>query len=220
MKNNLITLNSSYRQARIATAMKQRSERRRATIKDALYTIFFILVLTGTADQVGKHLSQVKLKSPLNLDESITFLALPARASEPTKTITKTVIVDDYRVERLREFLISKSSPLSPYAEEIVAEADEHAIDWTLVVSLSAIESRYGTDMPVGSFNAWGLGGSKFMYFKSWTESIAYVSALLGNSYKINIAQGIKNKYCPASDGCNPQWATIVTKASQEIAKK
>ena len=153
-------------------------------------------------------------------DISVTPRGQVALAKEPETVIVaheKFVKEPDIRVLRLREYLQENDSPLAPHAELLISESDKYGIDWTKVVAISKIESDLGKKMPSGSHNAWGLGGSKFMYFSDWEEAITYVSALLGKRYKHLENQGIKTIYCPASDGCNPAWVAIVTSTSNEI---
>lgn len=135
----------------------------------------------------------------------------------PAVIQAKTTKPDDIRVYKVRAYLKSKNSPMADYAQTIIDSADKYAIDWTRVVAISGMESAYGTKQPAGSHNAWGLGGSKFMRFESWDESIEYATKLLAKHYRLNELKGIKAKYCPESDNCNPKWAEIVADNSEQI---
>jgi hypothetical protein len=184
---------------------KQRIKRSKASLRDISYIALSCLVL---ASIIG----------------NLNFKTTVARANEllnnppvETQIIERSVIKDDSRIVRLKAYLNSKHSPLAPYSEVIVSEADKYAVDYTKIVAISAIESDFGKKLPNGSHNAWGLGGSKFMYFTSWEEGIGYMSKLIGTSYKHNENAGIKSKYCPESDNCNPNWSNIVTNTSKEI---
>lgn len=146
-------------------------------------------------------------------DRPSIFTPATVQAQAPTPTPK----YKDVRMNKVRAYLISKQSPLAEHAETIVTMADKYAIDWTRIVAISGMESAFGTKLPEGSYNAWGLGGSNFMYFASWDESIEYATKLLANHYRLNELKGIKAKYCPESDNCNPKWAEIVNDNSKEI---
>lgn len=138
-------------------------------------------------------------------------------AASPLSPPGPAPVYKDIRVAKLAAYLKEKNSPLEEYAEYIVKEADRYDIGWTKIAAISGMESAYGTDCPEGSYNAWGLGGEKFMYFESWKDSIHYVSALLGGSYKRREIEAVKEKYCPSSDNCNPRWSGIVSEVSERI---
>jgi hypothetical protein len=91
----------------------------------------------------------------------------------------------DSRVRILREFLEKYNSPLVPFAKTFINVADKYALDWKLVVSISGVESTFGQQIPVGSFNGWGWGiyGDNMIKFSSWTEGIETVSEGLKTRY-------------------------------------
>ena len=107
----------------------------------------------------------------------------------------------DYRVENLRKFLDKYNSPMTPYAEDLVAYADKNGLDYRLVPSISGVESTFGKHIPVNSFNAYGWANGDY-YFLSWEDSIAVVSQTLKVSY---IEKGaptitkIARRYAPPS---------------------
>lgn len=196
-----------------ATKAQQMKDRKikikkvKASIKDGLYLFICILILVNIFNRIdikiqARGIQEVK--------------ASPQRVEVPVikEVVTK---APDERVAKLKNFLISKKSPLAQYSELIISEADRWDIGWTKLVGISGIESAFATRLPQGSYNAWGLGGSKFMYFASWEESIKYTSWLLATSYKSNELHAIKAKYCPSADGCNPSWVFVVAKASNDI---
>ncbi len=187
---------------------QQRMKDRKKTVKriklvfrDGLYLFVCLLIVAGIFNKID-----IRFKTPTVQAKEIQ-----------TVEVVKEVNTPDKRVTKLQTFLKSKNSPLVDYAELIVKEADKWDIGWTKVVAISKMESDFAKKLPQNSYNAWGLGGSKFMYFSSWNESIEYVSRLIGTAYKTNEMQGIKAKYCPASDKCNPSWAFIVVEASNDI---
>lgn len=107
----------------------------------------------------------------------------------------------DYRVTTLKRYLTGVGSPLADYAEEFVNYADEYGIDYRLVPAISGVESTFGKQIPVGSFNAYGWAGGEYR-FTSWEMSIYEVTKTLKSNYiekgAITIDQ-IAKIYCPPS---------------------
>ena len=204
----MLTLTTCYSNAKARKMQenKLRVKKLKASIRDYSYIAVCFLIAISV---IG------------NLDIKISPRTNIAQAKEPeiVKEIVRERFVDapDSRVLKLRGYLQSKNSPLAPYSELIVSESDKYGLDWTRVVAIACMESACGIKLPDGSHNAWGLGGSKFMRFATWEEGIQRASYELGTNYKRQENQGIKEKYCPSSAGCNSSWAVIVTKFSNEI---
>ncbi|MCX8008752.1 MAG: hypothetical protein N3A54_03525, partial [Patescibacteria group bacterium] len=93
----------------------------------------------------------------------------------------------DKRVVVLEKYLQQYNSPLAPYAETFIQEADIHNIDWKLVAAIAGLESQFGKRIPKNSYNAWGWGiptpESKGIYFQSWNHGIQTVSRGLKENY-------------------------------------
>lgn len=184
---------------------------------DKAYSIIFtfIAVLTITAlgfrgYEISKYTANAVNNS--NIDQKVF--------ANVTPTI-KVVEVEkkDYRAERLEKLLKDNESPLAEYADYIVEQSDLNAIDWTILVAISKMESDYCKATISKSHNCWGLGGSNFMYFDSYKDSIKFTAELLNKHYRMNMNTAIKSKYCPSSDGCNPQWANIVSDVQKLLAE-
>lgn len=128
----------------------------------------------------------------------------------------------DQRGEKLGLFLKENNSPLTPYADHIVKEADRLDIPWTLVAAISGKESTFGKHIKPGSHNAWGImawDSNKKRYirsFNSWEEGITFVSELLAKHYRENMNRGIQEKYCPSFE-CSTTWVDDVTSFQKEI---
>ncbi|MEK7470664.1 MAG: hypothetical protein AAB622_01535 [Patescibacteria group bacterium] len=88
----------------------------------------------------------------------------------------------EYRVLILREFLGRYNSPLTPYAPEFVAAADEYGIDYRLVPAITGVESTFGKRIPSKSYNAYGWANGEYK-FSSWENSIDHVSMTLRTKY-------------------------------------
>jgi hypothetical protein len=77
---------------------------------------------------------------------------------EDLKNLSKDgiVVTSDSRSIALKEFLIDYNSPMYPYADTFISEADKYGLDWRLVVSISGVESAFGNLIPYKSNNACG----------------------------------------------------------------
>jgi hypothetical protein len=175
--------------------------------RDLAYGALLILV-------VGSFIADIPVKAAI--DKANSVLSYQDPVTPQTIIEYQSFIPESDRVSKLRQFLESKNSPLAPHAQLIVSESDKYALDWTKIVAISGMESSFGVLMPTNSYNAWGLGGTNFIYFSSWEEGIKYEAKTLGSNYKLNENQGIKDKYCPAP-GCNQSWAKIVTDTTNTI---
>jgi len=115
--------------------------------------------------------------------------------------ISEESVFSEYRVLLLREFLNRYNSPLTPYAPEFVAKADEYGIDYRLVASITGVESTFGKRIPYKSFNAYGWANGEYR-FSSWEDSIDHVSMTLRTKYMdkgaMSIAK-IAKRYAPPS---------------------
>ncbi|MGI5826069.1 MAG: hypothetical protein ACOX50_01500 [Patescibacteria group bacterium] len=139
------------------------------------------------------------------ISPKLTFASEIAGASGVLKTEAK---VADTRVLRLEGYLKSQGSPLAPYAQKFVEEADKNQIDWRLLPAIAGIESSFGKKMIAGTHNAWGWGGEKIR-FASWNEAIETISKALAEKYYargLNTPEKINPVYCPP----NRTWAPKV----------
>lgn len=91
----------------------------------------------------------------------------------------------DGRITILRKFLEEYNSPLAPFAEKFVKDADTYNLDWRLVAAISGVESTFGNFTPGNSHNAWGWGiyGENVTSFSSWEEGIQTISKDLREEY-------------------------------------
>lgn len=99
------------------------------------------------------------------------------------------------------------NSPLTDSVDSFVSSAYRYNIDPYLMVSISGLESYFGTQMVDGSYNAYGWGGG-WVYFKSWDEGIETISRALRENYydagATNIYE-VGSKYAES-----PTWAVRV----------
>jgi len=69
------------------------------------------------------------------------------------------IMFADPRIIAMRKFLSDYNSPMYPYADIFVIEADKTGLDWRLVASISGVESAFGNVIPLETNNAWGWRG-------------------------------------------------------------
>ncbi|MDE1851017.1 MAG: hypothetical protein KGH54_04485 [Candidatus Micrarchaeota archaeon] len=138
-------------------------------------------------------------------DSTVAYAALPTNQN----VIDATVSQEDGRVERLKQFFASYHSPLEPYAEKIVSEADTYDLDFRLLPAIAMQESGLCRRMPKDSYNCWGFGiyGGKVTRFDNFPEAIHTVTKTLATKYKqngLNTPEEIMSRYTPSSNG---SWA-------------
>lgn len=115
------------------------------------------------------------------------------------------------RVKILKGYLEKHNSPLAPFAEDFVSQAEKHNLDWRLVTAIAGVESSYGKAIPAFSNNAWGWGvyGNNVIRFATWSQGISTIS------------QGLREKYMDKWGGesiyeigriyaASPHWANSV----------
>ncbi len=98
------------------------------------------------------------------------------------------VIAGDARGLLLQSFLEDYDSPMAPYADYLVQQADTQGIDFRLVVAIAMCESNLGKHMPTSnSYNAWGIavytGKTIGADFDSWPHAIDWVSRYIKEKY-------------------------------------
>lgn len=91
----------------------------------------------------------------------------------------------DNRAKILKKYLERYNSPIVKDAETFVKEADKNKIDWRLATAIAGVESTFGRQIPLNSYNAWGWGiyGNNCIYFKSFEEGIVTISEGLKENY-------------------------------------
>lgn len=87
----------------------------------------------------------------------------------------------DDRLTQLREFFRQKGAPVEHLAEEFLAAADRHSLDWRLLPSLAIIETAGGR---VGKGNnLFGWGGVRFPTIVDGIHTVARALAE-GRAYR------------------------------------
>ena len=141
------------------------------------------------------------------------------KASGSSATFSDIVVrqqFEDTRVRVLQRYLQQQGSPLAPYAQEFVAQADYYHIDWKLLVAISGVESTFGKAVPCT--NAWGFGiyGDQTMCFASYNQAIHTISESIRDQYMDR--WGATNVYSIGNlYAASPTWADRVTYFMNQI---
>jgi hypothetical protein len=134
------------------------------------------------------------------------------------------IVADDARPHLVREFLERHNSPMAPYADLIIAEADKNGIDFRLLVAIAMCESNLGKRIPKGSHNAWGIGiytgENSGAAFDDWPSAIVWVSKYLKEKYYDKGLFDLKDIgaiYAPPSVETEYSWTRCVEKFQNSI---
>jgi hypothetical protein len=132
------------------------------------------------------------------------------------KVLASSIEGADGRVLLLEQFM--ENTPMEPYADVMVREADRWNMDYRIIPSIAMCESNLGKRIPSSdSFNAWGIavytGEKSGAKFKNWEEAIIWVSDYVHKKYIRNNVIDIKDIgaiYAPPSLQTNNSWANCV----------
>ena len=191
------------------------------TIEPFIEENFFSIIRTVKAEKFN-YLTPVYATSQIDSKYSLSVIN-GGSALEKIKSRTKYYIKDP-RILAMSEFLADYNSPMQPYAEVFVIEADKYGLDWRLLASISGVESAFGNIIPKGSNNGWGWRGINgnekgWSMFESWEESITHITERMATGYGTNLTPfDIEPTYCPPC-GRDPAhaWAHGVTRYMNEL---
>lgn len=112
----------------------------------------------------------------------------------------------DIRILVLKKFLKDYRSPLFDQAEELVKQADNFGLDYTLLPAIAMQESGGCKTIPENSFNCWGFGiyGDRVTRFDSYQKAIAQVAKTIKESYVKKGASNptlLEDRWTPSSRG-------------------
>lgn len=186
-------------------------------IKDLLFS-----VIRNSKSERFNFLTPVYATSDLSSTYSLSFIG----KENPLDMIdSKTrYYVKDPRVLAMSNFLGDYNSPMQPYAQTFVVEADKYGLDWRLIASISGVESAFGNLIPSGSNNGWGWRGingnaNGWSMFETWGDAITHITERMAIGYGITLTPfDIESTYCPPC-GANPAhlWANGVTRYMNEL---
>jgi hypothetical protein len=144
-----------------------------------IINLYLLTTLAGSAN--GHH--------PLNASvPQDTSFQLTAAGGGTSQVLSASIVAGDSRVLLIESFLRRHKSPMAPYADAIVSEADRFAIDFRLIPAIAMCESSAGKRMPKkDEFNFAGIavytGQNHGKAFESWPQSIAWVSQYIKEHY-------------------------------------
>ena len=148
----------------------------------------------------------------------MTVIPVYADTAGSSAVLVSTQPEKDKRPEVLKAYFTKYNSPLVPYAENFVEEADKNKLDWKLVASIAGVESYFGQQIPIFSYNGWGYGvyGNNVRRFSSWEDGIQVVSRALRSEYmdgwKATNVSEIGSIYA-----ADPMWANKVSHFMTDI---
>jgi hypothetical protein len=201
----------------------------------AFSILYMIFVLPKTVDFLNTNLSiyarnfddrKANMLDPIVSASTIqaTYSLASLFDEVPMENITSNTsyATVDSRIIAMKKFLTDYNSPMSPYAETFISEADEYGLDWRLVASISGVESAFGNLIPSNSNNAWGWRGGEngaYSIFTSWNDGIKTITRGLATGYGTDLTPfDIEPSYCPPCYA-NPahSWANGVTNFMNEL---
>lgn len=146
-------------------------------------------------------------------------------AAGTAQILGASVVAGDARALLLESFLRQHNSPMEPYADLIVAQADANGLDFRLIVAIAMCESNLGKRMPKkDTFNAWGIavytGTNDGKTFESWPQAIEWVSRYLKTRYYdrgITDLRDIGAIWAPPSVERDYSWTNCVQGFQQSI---
>ncbi len=144
-----------------------------------------------------------------NSNYSVAFAALPSAEN----VLEDSIVFKDARTEIIRQFFEKYKSPLAPFAQNVVEDAEKYGLDYRLLPAIAMQESNLCHKIITDSYNCWGFGiyGKKVTRFESYPEAIDTVSKTLANNYiagGLDTPEKIMKKYTPSSNG---SWAYSVS---------
>lgn len=141
------------------------------------------------------------------------------------QVLSANVIAADARALLLASFLERNKSPMAPYADYIVAQADKNEIDFRLLTAIAMCESNVGKRMPKrDEYNFAGIavytGQNQGKAFDSWEHAIEWVSRYIKERYYdrgITDLRQIGEIWAPPSKDRNHSWTRCVDGFQQSI---
>jgi hypothetical protein len=107
------------------------------------------------------------------------LMVLPSSVSFRQQNATAIVNASDPRLRRLEEFFAKRECPLRAAAADFLIAADQNALDWRLLPSISIIESSGGKDYRNNNVFGWDSCRESF---SSVRAGIHFVAAQLAQS--------------------------------------
>ena len=177
-------------------------------------SIFILLIvnLTLLASSTNWSHTKITLSNAAPDDNNV------AVSGGTSEVLSANVVAGDARTMLLQSFFQKNDSPMVPYANLIVQEADAYGLDFRLLPAIAMCESNLGKHMPLkAGFNPFGIavytGTQSGKSFDSWEHAISWVSGYIHDRY---YAQGITTLHdigaiwAPPSVNNGDSWANCV----------
>ena len=151
--------------------------------------------------------------------------AFQLAAPGTSQVLSASIVAADARVYLVETFLTDHNSPMAPYANLIVSEADRFGLDFTLVPAIAMCESNAGKRMPLKKeYNFAGIavytGRNQGKAFDSWEHAIRWVNQYIFDRY---YAKGItelieiEKKWAPPAVESGHSWSNCVESFQNDI---
>lgn len=185
---------------------------------------FILLIVNLTLLELTVRKSHTKSMATVILPLADTALGITAAAGT-SQILGASVTAGDARELLLNGFLREYESPMAPYANLIVSEADKNGIDFRLLVAIAMCESNLGKKMPTSdSYNAFGIavytGQQTGATFKNWPHAISWVSQYIKENYYnkgITDLKTIGSIWAPPSVATGYSWTNCVSSFQKSI---
>jgi hypothetical protein len=198
----------------------------------ALYYIFisphYEKVMVDAIEKISQGNSQTQINALTPVFDIHIYSPeynLSTNIADTKKTGVSRFLTVDPRILAMNKFLTDYHSPMAPYANVFITEADRYGLDWRLVASISGVESAFGNIVPGGnSNNAWGWRGinknaNGWSMFATWPDGIKEITRGLSQGYGITLTPfEIEPAYCPpCAEGTAHVWANTVSRFMREL---
>ena len=184
-----------------------------------VFPILAIFGILGVAKIYGSVNTEKVQGAQWQEDHAPEGTPLPQNDGPATsQEVTFQVIGGDARPLLLKSFLERNKSPMAPYSETLVSEADKNGFDYRLTTAIAMCESNAGLHMPTrDSYNAFGIsvytGRNWGAQFKNWNHAIGWVSQYIKQRYYdqgLNDLVDIGIRWAPPSADKDNSWARCV----------
>lgn len=167
------------------------------------------------------------LSKPIFTEYSNTtsFSKISARkiTTQSGKILGVSISAADSRLLILQKFL--QDSPLFPYAQKLVDNADTYSIDFRLVPAIAMCESNLGKRIPTAdSHNAFGIavytGQQEGAKFENWDVALDWIFEFIHNKFisqDITDIRKIGGIWAPPSLETDNSWARCVETFMRQI---
>ncbi len=184
-----------------------------------LTLVLLIVNLTLLAATVKNGNDRTAIDFPEPIARHVTATAGTAQI------LGTSIVAGDARSLLLENYLKNYGSPMEPYADLIVREADANGLDFRLVFAIAMCESNLGKKIPShDSFNPFGiavftgtLSGKKFT---SWENAISWVSNYIKTFYYdrgITKLTDIGAIWAPPTEAVGHGWSSCVSEFQTSI---